>query len=77
MVGTLDKVKNVRNMSAATAAASVAGVSGLAAYLNAKYHLGQDIKALRFRRKANKYYEGLGTYTSLRMNTTKPTEVRP
>ena len=51
-------------MSAATAAASVAAVSGLAAYLNGKYHLGQDIKALRFRRKANKYYEELGTYTN-------------
>jgi hypothetical protein len=45
----------------ATAAASVAAVSGLAAYLNGKYHLKQDIKALRFKRKASKYYENLGT----------------
>jgi|TARA_R110002003_G_scaffold2545_3_gene24448 hypothetical protein len=45
---------------ATTAAASVAAVTGLAAYLNGKYHLAQDIKALRFRRKAAKYYAELG-----------------
>jgi hypothetical protein len=45
---------------AATTAASVAAVTGLAAYLNGKYHLAQDIKALRFKRNANKYYAELG-----------------
>jgi hypothetical protein len=49
----------------AATAASVAAVSGLAAYLNGKYHLGQDIKALRFRRNASKYYEELGTFTKV------------
>jgi hypothetical protein len=46
---------------AATAAASVAAATGLAAYLNGKYHLAQDIRALKFRRNAAKYYEELGT----------------
>jgi hypothetical protein len=45
---------------AATAAASVAAVSGLAAYLNGKYHLAQDIKTLKFRSNAQKYYAELG-----------------
>ncbi|KAF2028426.1 acetyl-CoA synthetase-like protein [Setomelanomma holmii] len=44
---------------ATTAVASVAAVTGLAAYLNGKYHLAQDIKALRFRSKAAKYYAEL------------------
>jgi hypothetical protein len=48
---------------AVTAAASIAAVSGLTAYLNGKYHLAQDIKALAFRRKAAKYYEEIGKYT--------------
>ena len=47
-------------MSATATAASVAAVSGLAAYLNGKYHLAQDIKALKFRSKAAKYYAELG-----------------
>jgi hypothetical protein len=50
---------------AATAAASVAAVSGLAAYLNGKYHLGQDLEALIFRRKALKYYQEIGKYTMI------------
>jgi hypothetical protein len=49
---------------AVTTAASVAAVSGLAAYLNGKYHLAQDIEALMFRRKALKYYQELGKYTT-------------
>jgi hypothetical protein len=52
-------------MAATTAAASVAAVSGLAAYLNGKYHLAQDIKTLRFRRNAAKYYAGIGTSIDL------------
>ncbi|KAL5119030.1 hypothetical protein ACEQ8H_002954 [Pleosporales sp. CAS-2024a] len=40
-------------------AASVAAVTGAAAYLNAKYHIGQDIKMLKFRREATKYYAEL------------------
>jgi hypothetical protein len=50
---------------AATAAASVAAVSGLAAYLNGKYHLAQDLEALIFRRKALKYYQDIGKYINL------------
>jgi hypothetical protein len=45
---------------AATAAASVAAATGLAAYLNGKYHLAQDIKALKSRRSGTKYYQELG-----------------
>jgi hypothetical protein len=45
---------------ATTAVASVAAISGLAAYLNGKYHLKQDIKTLRFRKQAANYYEELG-----------------
>jgi hypothetical protein len=48
----------------ATTAISIAAATGAAAYLNAKYHLGQDIRALKFRRNATKYYEGLGTFLS-------------
>lgn len=47
-------------MSATAAAASVAAISGLAAYLNGKYHIGQDLRLLRFRSKAGKYYADLG-----------------
>lgn len=47
-------------MSAATVAASIAAASGVAAYLNGKYHVAQDIRGLRFKRKAGKYYEELG-----------------
>jgi hypothetical protein len=50
---------------AATTAASVAAVSGLAAYLNGKYHLSQDLQALIFRRKALKYYQGIGKYITV------------
>jgi hypothetical protein len=46
---------------ATTAIASVAAISGLAAYLNGKYHIKQDVKILKFRRDAAKYYAGLGT----------------
>lgn len=48
----------------ATTAVTIAAATGAAAYLNAKYHLGQDIRALRFRSKAIKYYEELGKSTS-------------
>jgi hypothetical protein len=46
---------------ATTAVASVAAISGLAAYLNGKYHIKQDVKILKFRRDAAKYYAELGT----------------
>jgi hypothetical protein len=48
----------------ATTAVSIAAATGAAAYLNAKFHLGQDIRALKFRRNATKYYEGLGELLS-------------
>ncbi|CAO2649393.1 Nn.00g067780.m01.CDS01 [Neocucurbitaria sp. VM-36] len=46
-------------MSASAAAASVAAISGLAAYLNGKYHIGQDLRLLRFKSKAGRYYADL------------------
>jgi len=49
-------------MDATTAAASVAAISGLAAYVNGKYHIGQDLRALRFKKRAAGYYEELGMY---------------
>lgn len=45
---------------AAAAAASLAGVSALTAYINAKYHVGQDLGSLYHARQAGKYYAGLG-----------------
>lgn len=47
-------------MSAAAAAASVAAVTGVGAYLNAKYHIAQDVRGLRFKKNAAKYYAELG-----------------
>jgi hypothetical protein len=47
-------------MSAAAAAASVAAVTGVGAYLNAKYHIAQDVKGLIFKKNAAKYYAELG-----------------
>jgi hypothetical protein len=44
------------------AAASVAAISGLAAYINGKYHIAQDVRALRFKSRAVKYYAELGTF---------------
>jgi hypothetical protein len=49
-------------MDATAAAASVAAISGLAAYVNGKYHIAQDLKALRFKKRAGSYYEELGMY---------------
>lgn len=45
---------------AAAAAASLAGISALAAYLDAKYHIGQDLRIKRRVGQAAKYYEELG-----------------
>lgn len=46
---------------AAAAAASLAGISALAAYLDAKYHIGQDLKVITRLRRSAKYYASLGT----------------
>ena len=51
-------------MDATAAAASVAAISGLAAYVNAKYHIAQDLRGLRFKKNAASYYEQLGMYPS-------------
>jgi hypothetical protein len=48
----------------ATTAAAIAAATGAVAYLNGKYHLGQDIKMLKFRRDAAKHYEDLGMLPS-------------
>lgn len=50
-------------MTAAATAASVAALSGLAAYINGKYHIAQDLRMLRFKKKAGKYYADLGMYS--------------
>ena len=50
-------------MTAAATAASVAAISSLAAYLNAKYHIGQDLRMIRFKKGAERHYAELGTYT--------------
>ena len=48
-------------MTAAATAASVAAISSLAAYINAKYHIGQDLRMLKFKKGAEKHYAELGT----------------
>ena len=50
---------------AATGAAALAGVTGVAAYLNAKFHVAQDIGAIRRAQKTGRYYEKLGTFPCL------------
>lgn len=47
-------------MTVAATAASVAAISSLAAYINAKYHIGQDLRMLKFKKKAEKHYAELG-----------------
>lgn len=47
-------------MTVAATAASVAAISSLAAYINAKYHIGQDLKTLKFKKGAEKHYAELG-----------------
>lgn len=48
-------------MTVAATAASVAAISSLAAYVNAKYHIGQDLRMLKFKKGAEKHYAELGT----------------
>jgi hypothetical protein len=48
-------------MTVAATAASVAAISSLAAYINAKYHIGQDLRMLKFKKGAEKHYAELGT----------------
>ena len=47
-------------MTVAATAASVAAISGLAAYINAKYHIGQDVRMLRFKKGEEKNDAELG-----------------
>lgn len=47
-------------MNNTAAAASLAAIGGLAAYLNAKYHIKQDLRLLRLKRAAGKHYAELG-----------------
>jgi len=52
----------------ANAAASVAALAGLGAYINAKYHIGQDLRQLKFKGNAEKHYVDLGeSYLVLRI----------
>ncbi|KAF1998842.1 acetyl-CoA synthetase-like protein [Amniculicola lignicola CBS 123094] len=50
---------------AAASAAAVAGMSALAAYVNAKYHINQDLKVIRRRKQAVKWYEELAKQNRL------------
>jgi hypothetical protein len=50
-------------MATATVAA-LAGVSSLAAYLNAKYHIAQDLRVYRRRKRALQYYAELSMFVS-------------
>ena len=52
-------------MDKTTTAAALAAISGLAAYINGKYHVTQDLKALKFKYQAAKYYAEVGTYPVL------------
>jgi hypothetical protein len=47
----------------AATVASVAAVSGVAAYLNGRYHITQDLRGLKFKAQAARYYAGLGMLT--------------
>lgn len=49
-------------MDPTTTAAALAAASALAAYVNAKYHVAQDINTLKFKRNSTKYYEQLGMH---------------
>lgn len=53
-------------MTVAATAASVAAITSLAAYINAKYHIGQDVRMLKFKKGAEKHYAELGMYISVR-----------
>ncbi|PSN71610.1 long-chain fatty acid transport protein 1 [Corynespora cassiicola Philippines] len=44
---------------AAVATASLAGISALGAYLDGKYHIGQDLRIKRRKKQAVKWYAGL------------------
>jgi hypothetical protein len=44
-----------------TAAASLAALAGLAAWVDGKYHVRQDVAALRFKKGAERWYAELGT----------------
>jgi hypothetical protein len=49
-------------MDTTTTATALAAIAGLAAYINGKYHLAQDLKVLRFKSKSAKYYQELGRF---------------
>lgn len=49
-------------MDPTTAALSVAAATGLAAYVNGKYHIAQDLRVLNLKRQAAKHYEQLGMF---------------
>jgi predicted lysophospholipase L1 biosynthesis ABC-type transport system permease subunit len=57
--------KKYRTMDATTAAVSVAAITGLAAYVNGKYHVAQDLKVLGFKRRAGRYYAETGMFIGL------------
>jgi hypothetical protein len=50
-------------LTATTAAAAIAGAGALAAYIDAKYHISQDIGQLLHLRQAEKWYLENGRLT--------------
>ena len=52
-------------MDTTATAAALAAVSGLAAYINGKYHIVKDLKGLRAKNEAAKYYAKLGMSSTL------------
>jgi len=54
---------------ALTAAGAVAGLSAVGAYLNAKYHLGHDIKLIKRRKAYEKWYAEMGMQAFPSMST--------
>jgi hypothetical protein len=50
-----------RHNTMTTAAASLAALAGLAAWVDGKYHVRQDVAALRFKKGAERWYAELGT----------------
>ncbi|KAF2854305.1 acetyl-CoA synthetase-like protein [Plenodomus tracheiphilus IPT5] len=53
------KLVCIHTMDTTTVAASLAAISGLAAYLNAKYHISQDLKLVKFKKRSAQFYAEL------------------
>jgi hypothetical protein len=47
---------------AAAGTAAIAGMASLAAYLNAKYHIAQDLRIYKRKKQAVQYYAEVGKH---------------